>query len=300
MRVLVTGASGFVGRAVLRELDGRGIEALALARRAFQAPGKTEVIEVPTPSSLSTLLDVLETTRPDCIIHLAGLAGSVSLSEMYEVNVVYAAHILAAAAKHHRPRIVISGSAAEYGRVADDAGRVAEHWPCRPESAYGVSKLAQTLHATSACAPGLNVTVARLFNPVGEGMPERLALGAFARRIRDAANGGILETGALDVVRDFIDVRDAASILVDLAGRAEFGGEIINVCSGVGLTLGDLTQRLVELSGKQLTLKQDFQRSGNSSSRIFVGDPTRLELAGMKPRPVDVDGVLGRIMGLPL
>ena len=299
MRVLVTGANGFIGRAVLRELDARGVEAWAVARGPFTVPGRTELRVVQNPSSLAAMSALMDSTRPTCIIHLAGIAGTVSLTEMYEANVVYAANLLQAAAVHDRPRVVVSGSAAEYGRIADDAGRVAEDWPCRPESAYGVSKLAQTLHATCACPRGLNVTVARLFNPVGEGMPERLALGGFARRIRDAAHGGVLETGALDVVRDFVDVRDVARILVDVAGRSDLSGQVINLCSGVGLQLGDLTRRLIEVSGKHLTLKQDEQRAGNSSSRVFVGDPSRLEQAGLKPPPLEVDEVLRRIMYFP-
>jgi nucleoside-diphosphate-sugar epimerase len=298
MRVLVTGASGFVGRAVLNELRKRGLEAVAVSRTVLPGVTGEAARLLSDPSDAAELRDLLLSVEPQIVLHLAGVATAPTYSDLYEANVVFAANLLdAALAVPRKPRVLLAGSAAEYGPVAAALQPVREDVACRPNTAYGASKLAQTSHAFVAASRGLPVVVARLFNPIGPGMPKSLALGSFAHQIaRMGKSGGVLATGDLDVVRDFMDIRTAAKLLVDLSLTTEASAEVVNICTGEGLRLLDLTQRLIAVSGVPVELRHDESRRGNSDVRAFVGDPSKLKALGLQPEASHMDSILEAIL----
>lgn len=297
MRVLVTGASGFVGRAVVAELAARGMEVLVLSRARSVVAAEAQRL-ISNPGDAAEVRDVLHSTQPDIVLHLAGISTAPSYSELYEANVVFAANLMdAALAMSRKPRVLLAGSAAEYGPVSVELQPVREDVVCRPNTAYGVSKLAQTSHAFVAASRGLPVVVARLFNPIGPGMPKSLALGSFANQIaRMDARGGVLATGNIDVIRDFMDIRVAARLLVGLSLASDVSGEVVNICTGSGTRLLDLTQRLIAVSGVPVELQHDESRRGNSDVVAFVGDPSRMKALHLHPEPLEIDSILEAIL----
>lgn len=294
MRALVTGASGFVGRSMVTRLNAMGAEVVALSRRTQPAMHGVEWRLLECPGDSTEVAAAVSSIAPDVVFHLAGAASAPSLSDLYEANVVFGAQILEACVSAPNPPVVIvAGSAAEYGPVPDGTARVGEGVEPRPNTAYGISKLAQTHHAILAARRGLRVTVARLFNPIGPGMPTSLALGSFAEQIAQFEEaGGVLRTGDLDSERDFIDVEEAARILIELAGIERASGSIVNVCTGQARNLMDLTNRLIQLAGVPISIECDPSRVGNSTVRRFVGDPSRLDSLGLVARPTDIDSLL--------
>ena len=298
MRVFVTGATGFLGRAVLQQLHRRGLEIFAASRQARSGIVGEHCVVLAHPEDASAVREAMLAVQPQMVMHLAGISSAASYSDLYRANVVFAANLLdAVAAMPAAPRVLLIGSAAEYGPVPQAQLPVTEDYACRPNTAYGISKLAQTQHALAAATRGLTVAVARLFNPIGAGMPTTLALGSFADQIaRMGPQGGVLTTGDLDVIRDFIDVDVAAAALVEVALKHQGRGEIVNVCSGRGQSLLDLTRRLIDLSGVPVTLRHDDARRGNSNVRSFVGDPARLRALGFDLPPGDTDALLVKIL----
>jgi nucleoside-diphosphate-sugar epimerase len=148
---LVTGANGFLGSHVCRELDDRGIDVVALNRSVDHASGRS--IVVPQPLTCENLGEVVRSVKPSTIYHLAGTSRSDNLEALYQANVLYAAYLLDAALSCEMPpTVVLVGSAAEYGRPLHADSTVREQDFCYPLTAYGISKLAQTHHGLAYAA----------------------------------------------------------------------------------------------------------------------------------------------------
>lgn len=302
MRFLITGGRGFIGREVVSQLRRQGFEAVTSGRARSDTdtpqPISNEHVYINRPEDPNEVQSLLLNVRPDFIIHLAGSVSESSLAELYQANAVFAANILEGMTKMTLPPpIVLVGSAAEYGPVPDSSLPVSEGFDCCPNTSYGITKLAQTMHGLSAARAGLSVVIARVFNPIGPGMPTSLALGSFAHQIAQLdSTGGVLHTGDLSGVRDFIDVKETARLLIELAKQRDAQGQIINVCTGLGVSLLDLTERLVACAGFPVELRTNTNLRGNSKVNRLVGNPAKLHKLGLAPAPPVFDELLADIL----
>lgn len=282
-KALVTGASGFVGRYLCRELRRRGVTSVALTRSHASANEADQRIVVHDVCDVAALQTAIFHVSPQFVYHLAGSAMEPTIEGMYRANTLFGASLFSVVEQLAPPPVVIiAGSAAEYGPVASDARGIAEDAPCQPVMTYGIAKLAQTHHALALqkCRP----VVARLFNPIGPSMPLHLALGRFAALIATMENDGTLETGRLDVTRDFCDVADTARCLADLAHTPAAFGQVVNICSGMPTSLRSLTQHLITASGKTVHIIENAARgSATRSIASMVGSPNRLAALGITP-----------------
>jgi nucleoside-diphosphate-sugar epimerase len=294
-RALVTGATGFIGRHLVAQLAAEGWAVTCVARGPLRAapstPGSMMLELGPAPWSVESLKQALEASGPEVVFHMAGTTRTASLADLYAVNTGLAATLFDAVEAHTgtpqpNPLIVLAGSAAEYGEVAPDALPVAEGHPCAPSTDYGVSKYAQTLVGLARARRGLNVMVARIFNPIGPGMPSHLALASFAQQLRLGVTA--VRVGDLDVERDFIDVSEAARLVVALSAnpprRDEHNGIVWNICSGRALSVRDLVDELVRLCGRSVTLEIDPARLRPGQMRSFHGSTARLAAVGLFPQ----------------
>jgi GDP-4-dehydro-6-deoxy-D-mannose reductase len=298
VKVLVTGAHGFVGGHLLEMLraEHAEVEVFALVRPRAGAPGPrpggATVLEADLDDA-TAVTSALAAARPDRIVHLAGQSSVhhswIDPGATLRTNVMGVVHLLEAVrAEGLRPRILVVGSADEYGIVADPSAPVKEDTPLRPVSPYAVSKVAQSLLALEYAAPGgPEVLRTRTFPHTGPGRGEAFAESSFARQIVEVAAGQrppVLSVGNLDSVRDFTDVRDVVRAYWALLERGA-AGEVYNVCSGAGVRVGDVLQRLIALSGAAVEIRQDPGRFRPSDIPVLVGDPSRLKDAtGWAPR----------------
>jgi nucleoside-diphosphate-sugar epimerase len=260
---LVTGATGFVGRHVLDALA-RGEGALShtqntvivLGRRCPETWPRANFLAVDLTDA-EKLREVIERTAPDVVIHTAGRTPPAPDEELYRDNFWATIHLLSALRKSHRPaRIVLSGSAAELGPVDPEHLPMDEAYTGYPRDAYGRSKCLATRAGLAEPAP-LEVIVARVFNPIGPGMPATQAFGRFAERLSDPdADPLQLEVGDLDARRDFVDVRDVARAMLALA-RSGRAGQVYNVGTGRSRRVCEGLERLIELSGRTVSVSVD-------------------------------------------
>ena len=294
-RALITGATGFIGRQLAARLETDSWRVVRAVRSGPEGLPSGYLGLGPSPWDAGTFAAAIAVVRPDVIFHFAGVTRSNTAAAFYATNVTMCAHLLdAVAASNIHPRVVLAGSAAEYGFVPEEELPVREDMICSPITHNGISKYAQTQLGLAFNRGGERVLVTRIFNPIGTGMPEHLALGSFAAQIRSAKP--ILSVGNLSVERDFIDVAEAARLISALASTPANFGRIFNICSGVGYSLHDLVDKMVYLSGHPIRLQVSTERLRAGEMRCFRGSTANLEAAGLTITPSDLSLTLSRLI----
>jgi nucleoside-diphosphate-sugar epimerase len=191
--------------------------------------------------------------EPDAIVHAAGCTHG-DPGALWRDNLLMVVRLLdAVASDAPGARVVLLGSAAEYGLTGPRV-RLAEDAPCRPNSEYGLSKLAATRIAVADNR--VRTCVARVFNIVSDPHPERSLLGRVERAYRE----GRARPDGSGEVRDFIAIEEVARVLVALA-TASSVPSVVNVCTGVPRTAAE----------------QLGHESPDASGDWSVGDPSLLQ-----------------------
>jgi GDP-4-dehydro-6-deoxy-D-mannose reductase len=289
-RVLITGAGGFSGRWLVDHLRrGPRLRLFGLGRRP--AP------ELPLDGWLSADLadhaavrNAVEIARPHFVFHLAGASPFASPAEIRRSNELgfeNLADALERAALDHRVRMLVVGSAAEFGAAGAARLPIDETAPCEPQSVYGQSKWSITeCVAAHDKKSHLELIAARPFNLVGPGLDRRLALADFARQISTCAGGEAEEIrcGNLETCRDYVDVRDAAAAYAAIMEQG-LPGEVYHVCSGRSHRLGDLLDHLLELVGIWPRITVEASRFRRGDLPDVRGSHDKLtSLTGWQPR----------------
>jgi nucleoside-diphosphate-sugar epimerase len=265
--------------------------------RAHVPASQDEIAFGPPPWTMTEFSRALAICAPSVVLHCAGDIRDSNARDCFEANTVLAAELLkAVAATPHPPRVILIGSAAEYGFVPEHAQPVKETWPCLPNTNYGVAKHAQTLLALSARRRGLPVLVARLFNPVGVGMPAHLALPSFAQQIVRLGSRSTLRVGNLSTRRDFIDVEEAARLLVELAILPNWPWPLVNLCSGRAFRIGELLEGLVAAAGATITTEASPLLTRPDDMPVLVGDTTRLNSVNLFPAAPNFSVLFPRLL----
>ena len=295
-RVLLTGATGFLGTHVLTALQARRSEAWALSRRPPPDIRPERWIALHNVADREAMCQAIASAAPDVIIHAAGAAVG-ALETIYAANAVFGATLLAAAADAApRARIVMAGSAAECGFVPPESLPVTEETAPRPQDAYGISKLAQTFHALAALERGQSVVVARLFNFIGAGMPAHLALGSFGRQLAAMPPfGGALKTGNLSGERDLLPVDDVVNSLLALAEHPVAVG-VVNICSGQPVLMRNVVAEMLRHCPFPVTLEEQPERFGVTSVKRHFGSPAKLHALGIDPAAPDLPAMMKNFM----
>jgi GDP-4-dehydro-6-deoxy-D-mannose reductase len=273
MKALVTGATGFVGRHLRAHLEAEGDDVAGADLNGFDV------------TDAEAVRNVVRATSPEAVYHLAA-SSHVGDSwdapqRVFRTNAEGTLNVLRAAIEFGVARVLVVGSADEYGTVGEGDLPLAEDQPLRPITPYGASKAAAGLLALQAhLGDGLATVRTRSFNHTGPGQSDRFLVPALARRIAEAEmrDEAVVSVGSLDAVRDFTDVRDVVRAYRLLVERGEPGG-VYNVCSGVGRAVGDVVDALVALARTELRAEVDPALVRPVEVPALVGDPSRLASA---------------------
>jgi GDP-4-dehydro-6-deoxy-D-mannose reductase len=298
LRILITGATGFVGGYLAAECQRRypGATLIGLGHQIAPVGGtqQREQGSGPAPVGISTVeaditdarqvRQVVAEIRPDLIFHLAGQA-SVAASwsdpaRTLAVNAGGAVHLFEALrAEKLAPRVVLAGSSEQYGGVSSAENPIAEDALFRPANPYAVSKAAQDLYGYQyAMACQLPILRARSFNSFGPRQGTSFVVANFARQIALIETGTVepvLRVGNLTPQRDFLPVQDTVRAYWAIAERGR-AGEAYNIGSGQGREIEAVLHALVRLARVDITIRQDTARFRPVDVPVLVADTTKL------------------------
>jgi GDP-4-dehydro-6-deoxy-D-mannose reductase len=291
MKAIITGASGFVGGYLLAHLEAEGDHAVGLDR--------DDGLDITDRSGVA---EIFTAHAPEVVYHLAARThvgeSWTSAQQVVETNVLGTLNVLDGARAAGVRRVLVVGSAEEYGLVDPAHVPLTEDAPLRPFTPYGASKVGAAFLALQAfLGTGLETIRVRAFNHTGPGQSPRFLVPALAHRIAltERGTGAHVAVGNLDPVREVNDVRDvvrAYRLLVD-AGTA---GEVYNVCSGVGVAVREVAQRLLARAERPLELTIDPALARPADVPVLVGDPSKLVAAtGWQPHH-SLDDTLGDML----
>lgn len=281
-KVLVTGANGFVGQHLVKELSENGATVVGVG--GHQAPSSES-------SYLSEYIE-LDLSQPEeakrinfdgveAIVHLAGLAAvgpSFDDPMLYiTVNIGIEVNLLEAALQQDvKPRVLVISS----GNLYDPQAAVpfTEESPVDPSSPYAVSKIGQEQMGHYYAKRGFEHIVARPFNHIGPGQGPGFIVPDLAKQIIDVEKGLATEilVGNLDAQRDYTDVRDitrAYRLLLE-KGRP---GETYNISSGKPLSGHDILKGLQQAAGSQAPVKQDPSKMRPSDIPVLLASYDKLK-----------------------
>ncbi len=290
IRILVTGIEGFAGGHLARHLAAAGHTVIGL-HWADAPPGLPAELHRGDICDFDATRSLLEATRPDGIIHLAGIS-SVALSEShqmvtYEVNALGTLKLLESVRQLQlKCRVILISSADVYG--CSNVGRpLSEDAPSLPLSPYALSK-----HMTSEAgqfyhrAFGLDVVILRPFSHTGPGQTTAFVFPKVANAIAQIERGArepVIEMGDLRVRRDYTDVRDVVRAY-GLALERCAAGETYNVTSGKPVVIQEGVDYLCSLARVPVQVQSSAAKFRPHDIPLLTGDPSKFTAAtGWKP-----------------
>lgn len=283
LRLLVTGASGFIGSRLVGRCRADGDTVIGVlageSRPAHDGEVEADLLDQ------TALERAVADADPDVVVHLGGLShvglSWKRLASYFRVNVLGTENLLRAAAGR---RVVFASSAEVYGKVPAGEQPLVEDRVAAPRSPYAMSKAS----AERLCLER-GAVIVRAFNVVGQGQSPEFVLPSFAEQLAriDAGGDGPLRVGNLEAQRDFIHLDDAVDALRLVAERGE-AGAIYNIGRGEARSIRHLLDLLLEVSGVDATPEVDPERFRPVDIPLLRADTTRLEALGWSSgRPLE-------------
>jgi protein O-GlcNAc transferase len=283
-RVLLTGASGFVGRQTIGPLLDLSYEVHAVGNTVTDPRGRWYRVNLLDQGSRRQLVAAV---RPHALLHCAWATkhGAYWTSPANLDWVGASLDLVRLAAEQGATRMLVAGSCAEYDWRALPARPWREDDPCQPASLYGTAKdaLHRLLEAFAGQA-GIGLIWARLFHLYGpHEVPTRLVPTLLAA-LRE---GRRAETGPSDAVRDFMHVADAGRALAHLLAGQTSGA--VNVASGQPVKIGTIAGIAAHVVGRPDLLAADA-RPG-TEPQVMLANIARLRATGFVPSVALEDGI---------
>lgn len=278
MKTLVTGADGFIGSHLAERLVVQGSQVVALCQyNSFGHRGWLD--SSPLVTEMDTRLgDVRDLEfchslmrEVDVVYHLAALIGipySYLAPESYvATNVTGTSNILQSSLRAGVARVVVTSTSEVYGTACYTP--IDEKHPLQPQSPYSASKIGADALALSFHASfDLPVTIARPFNTYGPRQSSRAIIPTIICQILGGRES--LQLGDLEPKRDLTYVSDTCEGMIAAGSNQTLIGETVNIGSGSSHSVRELVQKIQEMIGSEISIREDSQRVRPRSSEVFL------------------------------
>jgi nucleoside-diphosphate-sugar epimerase len=277
MRVMVTGATGFVGRHVVNALHARGHSIVAIARdlkRAQEMPwfDRVEFTQCDLHESFQPLLQ--PECLPDAIVHLAW-PGLPNYRDFFHISKNLPADLafLEAAVNSGVPHMLIAGTCLEYGM---QYGALTEAMETRPTTPYGLAKdsLRKALQLLQRERP-FTLQWMRLFYMYGEGQNKNSLLAQLDRAIDEGQP--VFNMSAGEQLRDYSTIREVAENFCLAVENPQCEG-VINCCSGRPISVFDLVKQRSDAKASNIKLNRGYYPYPDYEPLAFWGVPSKLTI----------------------
>lgn len=297
-KILVTGANGFAGQHLIGILkDGYSI--VGIVHKSDLNSTESVTYENGNILDRGFLEDLIKKHQPESIIHLAAIAPTWSEDpeNIFKINLVGTLNLYLAVESLKKetgydPKIVYISSAEVYGKTINPE-HITEENPFFPANYYGASKVAaDRLSYQMSQSSKLNITIVRPFNHAGPGQLKGFFISDMASQIveieKDPSKNELM-VGNLESVRDISDVRDIVQGYKLILEADTKPGDAFNLCSGRGIKMRELLDKLIHLAQKEIKITEDPKRMRPSEVPITVGDNSKFKgLTGWEPKiPLD-------------
>lgn len=301
-KILITGFSGFVARnfiefVISSRLDIK-IFGIDITEPRFPLEKYREKVDIDF-----RVLDLLKQEElrtaikdicPDYILHLASFSSvayswqNPRLSFMNNTN-IFLNLVLSVHELGIKTRILSVGSSEEYGKYAEKDMPLREDYSLHPCSPYAVARVSQEmLSQIFAKDYGVDIILTRSFNHIGPWQDSRFVVASFIEKVLEikkrGKKEGVIEVGDLNIIRDFVDVRDVVWAYWILLEEGK-SGEVYNVCSGKGIELGKILNEIGKIAEVQVTGKKVEKYIRPDDSKVVIGSYEKINKEfGWKPK----------------
>ncbi len=289
MRVLITGAGGFVGGWLAEALAAAHPDALLFG--TVHGPGEPRAGAVPIAADLSdpeAARHAVEVSQPTHIFHLAGFASAAGMDQVAieRANVAASVGLLEAARAQEKPcRVLLASSGYVYGPTPERPARETD--PLDPRGPYASSKALMEEAARPFASETLALTVVRSFNHSGPRQRPGFAIPDWASQLAAIERGEVepvLRHGNLGSIRDFLDVRDVVEAYRKLLCEAPKNPwRVVNVCSGVGVSMQSVLDTLISVTRVPVRAEVDPGKWRDDAWSCVGDNGTLLALTGFRP-----------------
>lgn len=275
MKILVTGATGFVGHHVVKWLVDNNYEVIASGtdtNKASQYPWLKDVKFIPCDYFKENLDYFDYFGKPDIIIHLAWKGLPNYFDQIHIDNLVASMNLLNSFIAHKDCKIVVLGTDKEYGLMN---GCLSENLVTDPKTMYGLAKdtLRKFLELKTA-GTSQNWNWIRLFFIYGEGQSKKSILPLVDAAIENGDNEFPMSQG--EQLRDYLPVEKAAEYICKIALQKDYNG-IVNCCSGNPISVRRLVEEHLKRENKSIKLKFGVYGYPEYEAMSFWGDTSLLK-----------------------
>jgi len=285
LRVLISGATGFVGKHLISFLASADYEIFGTSFPEKPEGGENENIFYLDVRSEENVFEVLERVKPDWIFHLAAISNVrhswEKRKEALETNLMGTFFVFEAARKFTpQARILFVSSSDVYGVLLPEEKALNEEDVTHVVSPYAFTKVnGEILSKFYAEVEKLDIVIARSFPHTGPGQSPDFVCSDWACQIAQIEKGlaePIIKVGNVEVKRDFLDVRDVVKAYTLLMQKGK-SGEVYNVCSGKAVSLTEILDLLLSFSTQKIEAQVDPQKLRKADIPLLLGDNQKIK-----------------------